>query len=108
MPVTTASALGVERTGGGANSLTGSPVKSVPRVMTRGSRRISSATASSSAFWKLISRMVPSPSLREHVDQEILRIGERARLGEGHGEGEGGGDAFAHRADLPGRQQALA
>src|SRR5687768_4185811 len=105
MPVTTASEMGVKRTRSGPNSLTGSPVKSVPRVMTRGSRRISSATASSSAFWKLISRMVP-PLLREHVDQEILWIGERARLREGHGEGEVGGDAFAHRADLRGRQQA--
>jgi len=50
MPVSTASEMGVKRTRSGPNSLMGSPVKSVARRMTRGSRRISSATASSSAF----------------------------------------------------------
>ena len=50
MPVSTDSEMGVKRTRAGPNSVAGSPVKSVARVMTRGSRRISSATASSRAL----------------------------------------------------------
>ena len=49
MPVRTDSEIGVKRTRAGPNSLIGLPVKSVPSVITRSSRRISSATASSSA-----------------------------------------------------------
>src|SRR5262245_39427789 len=118
MPVSTASEIGVKRTRDGPNSLIGSPVKSVAIVKTRGSRRISSATASSSAFWNVISRIaallscsvgVAQPvvarsadrgSVREHVDQQVLGIGERARLGEGDRVVQRGGDLGAHRRDV--------
>src|SRR5262245_51195436 len=106
MPVSAASEMGVERTRAGPNSAPGSPVKSVAMVKTRGSRRISSATASSRAFWKVSSRMGPPSSLREEVDQEILRVGEGARLGEGHRRVEIGGDPRADPGDLVRGEQA--
>src|SRR5215510_2261872 len=92
MPVITDSEIGVKRTRVGPNSLIGSPVKSVAIVMTRGSRRISSATASSSACWKVSSRI--------HVHQEIAGIGERARLGERLRRVQLGVHALAQRLDL--------
>src|SRR4051812_5689090 len=89
MPVRTDSEIGVKRTRCGPNSLTGSPVKSVPSVMTRSSRRISSATASSSAWENVISRKFKLPRngsrrplFGEHVDEQVLRIRKRARLRE--------------------------
>src|SRR4029453_17931418 len=104
MPVSTASEIGVKRTRAGPNSAAGSPVKSVALVMTRGSRRISSATASSSARWNVISRMPAPPRLvREHVDEQVAGIGEGARLGEGHRGVQIGGDLRAQLGDLGGR-----
>src|SRR5262245_57278946 len=101
MPVSTASEIGVKRTRSGPNSVRGSPAKSVAMRMTRGSRRISSATASSSAFWKLISRITAllAASLGEHVDEQVLGIGKWARLGKGHRLVEIGLHALAQRAD---------
>src|SRR5437867_8601628 len=81
IPVKAASEIGVKRTRRSPNLFSRTGARTVPNVITRSSRSISSIIASSSACVTVISR-TGSLLFGEHVDQEIVRVGIGAFLRE--------------------------
>src|SRR6266850_5237523 len=99
MPVKADSEIGVMRTRWSPNFCSSAVARRVASVNTRSSRCISSIMASSSAWRKLISRMLVL-LLREHVDEQVLGIGVRAGLGEIDGGVQIALHPFAHGLDV--------